>query len=96
MQFVLVSSSESDDVTNKYFEVGVNNIFPKPLTLDKLREFVSQSSFIQPCEPMSKSGGTASMFKVTYIDESIDQYSNKNINYWLGKDIDRAYEEVMF
>lgn len=26
MQFVLVSSSESDDVTSKYFEVGVNNI----------------------------------------------------------------------
>lgn len=65
MQFVLVSSSESDDVTSKYLEVGVNNIFPKPLTMDKLRDFVAQSSFIQPCEPLSKSGGTASMFKVT-------------------------------
>jgi len=39
---------------------------------------------------LSKSGGTASMFKVTYIDESIDTWSKQNINYWLGKDIDRA------
>jgi len=90
MQFVLVSSSESDDVTNKYLEVGVNNIFPKPLTIDKLREFVAQSSFIQPCETLSKSGGTASLFRVTYIDSSVDQWSNINLNFWLGKDIDRA------
>lgn len=52
--------------------------------------------FVTPMPALGRSGGTAAFFKATYREGAPDPEAQLSRNYWIGKDLARAKDEVAF
>jgi len=57
---------------------------------------VSPEIFETPMPPMSRSGGTASLFRSVLKGDSQEPEAAQSSNFWLAKDLGRAADEVTF